>query len=91
MGIHELLGHGTGKLLMVDSEGKKNWKEGLKNPVTGKEIESWYKVGETWDSKFQSFASTMEECRAGNENIFFFKVNLSQKFTTLEIYFFLFK
>jgi hypothetical protein len=70
VGIHELLGHGTGKLFQEHSNGELNF-----HPLTGGKITSWYKPGETWDSKvnnylllfnfqFQSLASTMEKCRA---------------------------
>jgi len=64
VGIHELLGHGTGKLFHETAEGTFNFPTDLKNPLTGGKITSWYKPGETWDTKFSSFASTMEECRA---------------------------
>jgi len=64
VGIHELLGHGTGKLFNESPEGTFNFPTDLKHPLTGGKITSWYKPGETWDSKFASFASTMEECRA---------------------------
>jgi dipeptidyl-peptidase-3 len=64
VGIHELLGHGTGKLFNESPEGTFNFPTDLKNPLTGGKIATWYKPGETWDSKFASFASTMEECRA---------------------------
>ncbi len=60
VGIHELLGHGTGKLFQQDSNGQLNFPDTLLNPVTGEKIKSWYQSGETYDSKFQSFASTME-------------------------------
>jgi len=65
VGIHELLGHGSGKLFQIDEKGNFNFdKKSVADPFTKKHVESWYLPGETWDSKFSSTASTMEECRA---------------------------
>lgn len=59
VGLHELLGHGTGKLLQEVSEGKFNFDK-EKHP----EIKSYYKPTDTWGSLFSSVAGSFEECRA---------------------------
>ena len=66
VGIHELLGHGTGKLLQETSPGQYNFDmhNPPLNPVTNKPVATWYKPGQTWGSVFGSTASSYEECRA---------------------------
>ncbi|KAK6592838.1 peptidase family M49 [Botrytis cinerea] len=66
VGVHELLGHGTGKLLQETKPGVYNFdiKNPPVNPLTGKPITTWYKPGQTWGSVFGSVASSYEECRA---------------------------
>lgn len=66
VGLHELLGHGTGKLLQETSPGEYNFD--IKNPpispLTNKPVTTWYKPGQTWSSVFGAMASSYEECRA---------------------------
>ncbi|OQO05129.1 hypothetical protein B0A48_08149 [Cryoendolithus antarcticus] len=66
VGLHELLGHGCGKLLQETAPGRHNFD--LQNPpvspVDGKPISTWYKPGETWGSVFGGMGPSYEECRA---------------------------
>jgi len=66
VGIHELLGHGTGKLLQEKSPGEYNFDVSNPpiSPITNKPISTWYKPGQTWSSVFGPIASSYEECRA---------------------------
>ena len=64
--FHELLGHGTSKLLAEESPGTFNFdiKKPPVNPLTGRAIETWYGVGQTWTGLFGDIATSVDECRA---------------------------
>jgi dipeptidyl-peptidase-3 len=66
VGLHELLGHGCGKLLQETAPGEYNFDFNNKpvSPLSGKPITTWYKPGQTWGSVFGSIAASYEECRA---------------------------
>ncbi|KAK5002017.1 hypothetical protein LTR28_011939, partial [Elasticomyces elasticus] len=66
VGLHELLGHGCGKLLQETEPGVFNFdKENPPiSPVANKPVSTWYKPGQTWSSVFGSIAASYEECRA---------------------------
>jgi len=58
---HELLGHGTGKLIYVkEGEPLPEWTD----PISGDKFKSAYKEGETWNGKFAEISASYEECRA---------------------------
>ncbi|ATY58656.1 dipeptidyl peptidase III [Cordyceps militaris] len=64
--IHELIGHGSGKLLSETAPNVYNFDKDHPptNPLTGQAVESWYKLGQTWTGVFGKLATTVEECRA---------------------------
>lgn len=71
VGLHELLGHGSGKLLVQHKDGSFNFdRDSVVLPATRfsslpeHEVTSWYKDNETYDSVFGPLGSSYEECRA---------------------------
>ncbi|EGC29783.1 hypothetical protein DICPUDRAFT_58624 [Dictyostelium purpureum] len=65
--IHELLGHGSGRIFHKNADGTYDFDTSIINPITGKPIDldhEVYKTGETYDSVFKSLGSSWEECRA---------------------------
>ena len=66
VGIHELLGHGTGKLLQETAPGQFNFdvKNPPTDPISCQPCRNYYLPGQTWNSVFGQIASSYEECRA---------------------------
>lgn len=64
--LHELLGHGTGRMMIEEPRGQYNFdiQDPPVNPLTGKPITIWYKPGQTWTGQFGDLATTVDECRA---------------------------
>lgn len=54
--LHELLGHGSGRLLKALPD--------FASPLDGTPITTFYKENESWHSVFGEIASTYEECKA---------------------------
>uniref|UniRef100_A0A2P2HZ51 Dipeptidyl peptidase 3 n=2 Tax=Hirondellea gigas TaxID=1518452 RepID=A0A2P2HZ51_9CRUS len=64
VGLHELLGHGSGKFLRRKDDGTLNFDpEKVKNPFTGNAA-GFYETGESYQTKFTNLSSAYEECRA---------------------------
>ena len=66
VGIHELLGHGTGKLLSETSPGIYNFDKQNPpiSPLSGEIVTLHYFYCQAWGSVFGKLAGTVEECRA---------------------------
>ena len=66
--IKQLLGYGSGKLLRVikDENNKEisNFNHDLINPITGEKIDKYYLNNETFEEKFGSYASVLDEFRS---------------------------
>ncbi|KAM4066812.1 peptidase family M49 domain-containing protein [Hirsutella rhossiliensis] len=64
--LHELLGHGTGRMMVELDDGEHNFdiQDPPINPITGEPIVCWYKRGQTWTGQFADLATTVDECRA---------------------------
>lgn len=64
--LHELLGHGTGKLLKEGRSGRFNFESENPpvNPITNMPVSSWYEPGQNWTSVFGDLVDTVDECRA---------------------------
>lgn len=59
--LHELFGHGTGKLL---NETNFDIKNPPCHPLTGEPIKTWYKADERTSTVFGELDMTLGECRA---------------------------
>ena len=64
--LHELLGHGTWKLLIESTQGTFNFNRAPPpiSPLTGEAIKTWYKPWQSWTGVFEDLATSVDECRA---------------------------
>ena len=63
--LHEMLGHGSGKLFMEAKDGTLNFDPKTTRKLLSDDlITSWYKPGESWNNKFGKISTSYEECRA---------------------------
>ena len=63
--LHEVFGHGSGKMFRKDKDGKFNYPHvDVFCPFTGEELyDQHYEEGETFESKFGEYAYLIDECR----------------------------
>ncbi|KAM3144829.1 hypothetical protein pb186bvf_003138 [Paramecium bursaria] len=61
--LHELIGHGSGKIFLEDKDGKLNY-ENVTNPFTNQPVTTHYNSQEHWHAKFGPLSGAYEECRA---------------------------
>jgi len=72
---HELLGHGSGRLLRKSDDGSFNFEYGkLLSPLTNQPIDTYYEPNESYDLKFGEICRSYEECRADMNGLFFGKM-----------------
>jgi dipeptidyl-peptidase-3 len=72
VGVHELLGHGSGKLYHQGTpDAERLVSSKLAHPITGEPITGpFYAPGATWGSTFGKISPTYEECRAECSGLF---------------------
>lgn len=56
VGLHELLGHGSGKLFVMGATPNFDASSTI-NPLTQQPVSSWYKEGETYDAVVRTLCS----------------------------------
>jgi len=77
--LHELLGHGTGKLFTKDATtGELNYDGDMKHPYKDGPITTAYSSTETWSQKFGKMHSGYEECRA--DTVALYLMNFEEPF-----------
>ena len=74
--IRQLLGYGCGKLLRVvkdenNKEISSNFNQDLINPITGEKIDKYYLNNETFEEKFGTYSSILDEFRSLLIGLFF--------------------
>lgn len=77
LALHEMLGHGCGKLLQETAPGVFNFDRAamLLNPLTKKPVDTWYGVGETPESAFADIATAYVECLAEGIGLYMMSVD----------------
>eukprot|EP01107_Rhizomastix_libera_P002715 TRINITY_DN14675_c0_g1_i2.p1 TRINITY_DN14675_c0_g1~~TRINITY_DN14675_c0_g1_i2.p1 ORF type:complete len:700 (-),score=187.78 TRINITY_DN14675_c0_g1_i2:87-1973(-) len=70
VGLHELLGHGSGKLLIEKESGLNFDLSNAPLDLDGKPASTWYKPGQSYETIFQGLANPFEECRAESVGVY---------------------